>query len=260
MAKDKKLYPIKNSCFYKLSNKKKLYEFLRTDSRSIKKFLDSGDSNFLETKASSNHLIRVKGPTKDQYHEQEIIEVDDNNFVIIQDKTRLCQTPKGNKNHGLYRIHKRIADLLSSIETKEYVFSGIKGKSYIDNAKFHLGNSDKFLVKLDIKRFFPSVTSRYIFSFFKNDLECSLDISKILISLLTYKNHIPTGSPVSMILAYWSNFRMFDKIYELSKSKNCKMSLWVDDIIYVKFPRYRVFFNATDKSWRIIVSTSVANR
>ena len=231
MTINNKLYPIEDSCFYKLSNKKKLCEFLKTDSKSIKKFLISGDNNFLETKASNNRLNRIKDLNQSTYHEQEIIELDGNNFVITQDKTRLCQTPKGNKNYGLYKIHKRIADLLSSIETKEYVFSGIKGKSYIDNAKFHLDNSDNFIVKLDIKRFFPSVTSKYIFRFFRNDLKCSPDISKILTDLLAYKNHIPTGSPVSMILAYWSNFKMFDEIYKLSRLKNCKMSLWVDDII-----------------------------
>lgn len=44
-------------------------------------------------------------------------------------------------------------------------------------------------------------------------------------------NHIPTESSISCILSYLVNYIMFDEIDTLCGEYNCKMSVYVDDIV-----------------------------
>jgi RNA-directed DNA polymerase len=199
MKNKRKRYSLDSSCFYRILSKKKLCGILFTNISTVQKIIKIGDKNYVERCLQENGKIR---------------------------KLQLIY-----KQRLLYKIHKRIAFLLSSIQTTEYLFSGVKGRSYIDNSKFHLENSDKFVAKLDIKSFFPSVKSYHIFSFFHNVLQCSSDVSGILTKLSTYNNRLPTGSPLSMSLAYYACKEMFDTIEQVAKDNNCKMSLWVDDIV-----------------------------
>lgn len=203
MAKKTKKYKLTQSCFYRLSNQKSLCELLFITPKVLKEILKSGDSNY---------RVKIKKSEKNGIKKERSLQIID-------------------KERGLYAVHKRIAFLLTSIETNEYLFSGTKGKSYIDNSKAHIKNSNKFIAKLDIKDFFPKVTFVHIFLFFKNIMQCSYDVATILSKLSTYNNHLPTGSPISMAMAYYVNKEMFDKINDVAEFNNCKMSLWVDDIV-----------------------------
>ena len=194
---------IEKSCLYRLQSKRKLYEILLTKKEVVEEILKVGDANYKEKIVQK--LVRDKI------------------------KNRACQVPK--KYGSLDKIHARIAKLLSLIETKNYLFSCKKGRSYIDNAKYHLKNSSNLVVKLDIKNYFPSVTHEHIFRFFRKNLFCSKDISSILTSLVTYKKYLPTGCKMSMHIAYFSHMELFDRINEIALKNECIMSLWVDDII-----------------------------
>ena len=233
MKKSNKKYPLEKSCFYKLPSKKKLSEILGVNVSTLEEIISSNDKNFIESAVKDYRLVRVKNYAElnDKNIREKIEMPSGKKFAIAAVKERLCQTPKGNKKEGLYKIHQRLSFLLSSIQTKEYLFSGTKGRSCLDNAKFHLENSNKYVVKLDLKGFFPSVTFESIFNFFEKDLKCRTPIAKIFAQILTFKNHLPTGSPVSMVMAYYANKKMFDEIDEISSNYRCKMSLWVDDII-----------------------------
>jgi len=200
---DNSTHKIEESGLYGLQSKRKLYEILFTKKEDVDAILSAGDANYKEKIVQK--LVRDKI------------------------KYRQCQVPK--KNGSLDKIQARIAKLLSSIETKDYLFSCKKGKSYIDNAKHHLKNSNNLVVKLDIKNYFPSVTFAHIFRFFRKDLCCSKNISHILTSLVTYKGYLPTGCKMSMHIAYFSHMRLFDRINEIATKNECLMSLWVDDIV-----------------------------
>ena len=62
---------------------------------------------------------------------------------------RLIESP----NEELKRIQKRIKKQLNKIVVSDNVFSGIKKKSYVNNACFHSEGS--FLYKIDMTAFFP---------------------------------------------------------------------------------------------------------
>jgi hypothetical protein len=62
------------------------------------------------------------------------------------------------------RIHTTIYSLLARIETPEFLFSGVKKKSYVTNAQLH--KDAAFFLNMDIKGFYPNTGVDLIFNFF----------------------------------------------------------------------------------------------
>ena len=86
------------------------------------------------------------------------------------------------------------------------------------------------MMTLDIKKYFPSTTSKRVFRFFNTRMGCSPDVAGILTSLLTYKGYLPTGSCHSPVLSYFANIEMWESIGKIASDANCTLSVWVDDI------------------------------
>jgi len=128
----------------------------------------------------------------------------------------------------LKRVHKRVLKLLSRINTPDYLISGKKGLSYVDNAKVHTRRCN--LVKMDIKKFYPSSKKEYVFRLFHYKFRMAEDVAWILTELLTCDGHIPTGSPVSQILAFMIFADTFEEINNLAITHGCCFTLYVDDI------------------------------
>lgn len=159
------------------------------------------------------------------------IKIDPNKYYYIHSpidkntgKKRKCECPSGKLKY----IHKRLFSLLTRIEPPEYLHSGTKGRSYITNAKKHLDGAR--LIKMDIKRYFPSTRGWHVYQFFNDILGCSKDVSYLLTALTTYNDHLPTGSPVSQILAHYAHCRMFDQIQGIASSRGLVHTCYVDDI------------------------------
>ena len=189
-------YPLNQSTFYKLQTKNKLLDLLRVS------------------------MTELKRATADL-----------ENYVVFEQKAksgkfRTIQHPIDNQKI----IHWRIASLLSRIALPDYLHSGRKEHSHITNAKKHRGN--KKVLTTDIKAFFPSTSRKIVFDFFINVMKCSPDVAQILSAICTYNDHIPTGSQLSMPLAFWSNIRMFDQLKSLSDKHNVEMTLYVDDLTF----------------------------
>ena len=128
----------------------------------------------------------------------------------------------------LKRIQSRIAVLFGRISPPDYLFSPVKRRSYVDNAAYHLGSIAFWF--LDVKDYFPSCTANNVARLFRHDLQCSLDVTAILVHLTTNNKHLPQGSPCSPILAFYSNYAMWEEISELVIGENCRWSLYADDI------------------------------
>lgn len=139
-------------------------------------------------------------------------------------KPRQIQEPKPR----VERLHRRLFNLLKRIESPTYLHSGIKGKSYITNAKEHIGADT--LIALDIRKFFPSTLGWHVFEFYNEVMLCSKDVAGILTKISTYDNHIPTGSCLSQILAFYAHYRMFEEMNLYVKSVGLTMTCYVDDI------------------------------
>ena len=58
------------------------------------------------------------------------------------------------------------------------------------------------------------------------------DLAGLLSEICTYQGHIPTGSRLSMPLAYFASSDMFDRLHEISRNKKIIMTVYVDDITF----------------------------
>ncbi len=141
-------------------------------------------------------------------------------------KPRVTETPI----RSLRRLHNRVQKLLSRVETPDYLHSGKPKRSYLSNAAEHVSAAQYF--KVDIAEFYPSCSWYHVYLCFKDDFDCSGDIAGILAILLTYKGHIPTGSPVSSLLSFFCHKAMFDALAELALSHQLKMTILQDDITF----------------------------
>lgn len=150
-------------------------------------------------------------------------------YIDKSGKPRLIEPP----HEELKIIQKRIKNCLGQIIVPDNVFSGVKGKSYADNARFHLGNNRRNLYKIDLTAFFPSITRDTVYHFFAEDLLCSPDVAQFLTNLTTIDlgkssaknideiyeflkrknvssyNHLISGAPTSQILSYLVLFHTF---------------------------------------------------
>jgi retron-type reverse transcriptase len=133
-----------------------------------------------------------------------------------------------NPSRPLKLTQARIARLLSRITPPDFLFCPVKRRCYVSNATAHLGN--RVVHCLDIKKFFPSTPQRRVFWFFHKVMKCERDIAGTLASLACYQGHLPTGSPLSPIMAYFAYFDLWERISKFCKARGYKFTVYIDDI------------------------------
>jgi peroxiredoxin family protein len=181
-------------------------------------------------------------------------------------KKRLIEAP----DVEIKKIQKRIKTILSKLDYPAYVFSGVKGRTILDNAKLHPGNL--YLYKIDLTAFFPSITREKVFAFFKNKFDMPVDVAEILANITTIdiektmaenideiydflnekkiktKSHLISGSPTSQLLSYLANQDLFDALHDLSVKNGVVMSIYVDDIVFSSSNRISQHFKEIVKN------------
>jgi hypothetical protein len=60
----------------------------------------------------------------------------------------------------------------------EHLLGGVRGQTVKKNAALHFGAP--YIVTVDIKNFFPSITPTQVYSVWRNTLNCSPEIAEIL--------------------------------------------------------------------------------
>ncbi len=146
--------------------------------------------------------------------------------VSRKGKQRKTETPI----RTMRRLHNRMTLLLSRIEMPDYLHSGRKGRSYQTNAKAHDGALQNFQV--DISKFYQSTSWHQVYLCFHHNFRCGSDIAGIIASLLTYEGRIPTGSPVSSLLSFFTHKGMFDELEKISKENGLRITVFQDDISF----------------------------
>ena len=204
----------------------------------------------LYKQSSKKYLMQLLDIPNKQYLKQNYVVKQISPYIQPNPKPRLIEVP----SKQLRRIQRNIKNELNKIIVPDNVFSGVKEKSYIDNAIVHQRNN--YVFKIDLTAFFPCITHDTVYSFFIEDLKTSADIALILTNLLTVDlslcdikdaeavesfllakkirttNHLISGSPASQILSYLVNHNMFDELQSLCDRNNITMSIYVDDITF----------------------------
>lgn len=128
----------------------------------------------------------------------------------------------------LKRAQSRIAKMLARIEPPAFLFCPVKGRCYVSNAAQH--RASRVVHCLDIKKFFPSTPRVRVIWFFQTIMLCRGDVAGLLGDLCTFDGHLPTGSPLSPILAYYSYHDMWAEIAAFCANKGYTLTVYVDDV------------------------------
>lgn len=195
MSKNKSIgYELNQSPFYSLKSRKDLARLLFISERNLK-LLTRSKNLYLEHDQESN-----------------------------TGKIRHIEKPKTK----LKSVQKRVRVLLSKIRIPDYIHAPGKSRSYITNAIPHKNAS--VIRRIDISKYFSSTRSVNVYRFFNQTMLCSPDVAGILTRLLTFNDHLPTGSPSSPILSYFTHINMWSKIYEIVEAGNCNLTVYMDDV------------------------------
>ena len=99
------------------------------------------------------------------------------------------------------------------------------------NARNHLNK--KFLLNIDIKNFFPTITSVMVRDIFmQKPFNYNLQIATVFAMLTTFKNSLPTGAPSSPIISNFIFTPTDLKLLELTKKYKITYSRYADDLSF----------------------------
>lgn len=207
----------------KLRRKRKPFSFYSIDQCSLFRVTSPAKlcTLLLRTSAEVDFFLKAS----DNYKEF-ILEESIDPFSGKKTKERAVQTPK----YELKRLHERLLKLLQRISPPPYAHASIKRKSYRSNAMTH--EKSRVLATFDLESFYTSTKSYLVHNFFVSELQCDGDVAAMLTRLTTYRGSIPTGSPLSPLLALYAAKPMFDKLNRLAIDNNLKFTCYVDDLTF----------------------------
>ncbi|SPD74275.1 RNA-directed DNA polymerase (Retron-type reverse transcriptase) [uncultured Desulfobacterium sp.] len=128
----------------------------------------------------------------------------------------------------LKRIQTSIHTLLAKIAMPDCAHGGIKGRSNLTNAQPHCNK--RFLLNLDLKNFYPSISHYMVYALFHKTLKCSSEVSSILTKLTTVKGQVPQGGSMSTDIANLVLRELDKRIGKLSTLYGITYTRYVDDI------------------------------
>lgn len=115
---------------------------------------------------------------------------------------------------ALKTLQKRIITrIFCHIEFPSYLHGGIKtegGRDFVSNASSH--SKSQSAIALDIKSFFPSITTKHVERVFSDLFHFPPEVSSTLAQIATLDDSIPQGAPTS---SYIANLVMWEKEYRL---------------------------------------------
>lgn len=124
-------------------------------------------------------------------------------------------------------VQARLARLLGLITPPEYLYCPVKRRCYVTNAAQHANN--RVVRSLDVKKYFPSTSARRVFWFFLRVMRCERDVAGLLTGIATYEEHLPTGSPLSPIMAFFAHHDVWEAIAAFCKARGYVLTVYVDD-------------------------------
>lgn len=127
-------------------------------------------------------------------------------------------------------IQIRIKDnILSRVDYPEYLNGFVRGRDYLRNAKMHAGS--KYMVCMDIKNFFPSISSQVVMRVWKEFFHFGHDVSETLVGLTTLNGVVPQGGVTSPGISNLVFFKDEPLVVRKLKSLGFNYTRYVDDIV-----------------------------
>lgn len=122
-----------------------------------------------------------------------------------------------------------LTQILQKITLHKNAFAYREGVSIVDNAKRHLGNN--FLLKVDLKDFFPSIEKKRVIAIFQN-LGYTNKLSYFLATLCCYKGVLPQGACTSPHISNIILKGLDVTLTDLSNKRQICYSRYADDMTF----------------------------
>jgi len=135
-------------------------------------------------------------------------------------KRRKIDNPKPRIKAIQRKVHQR---LLAEIELPDTIVAGIKGRSPSNHARFHV--QQPVVVAIDIKDCYPNTDHVRVFRVFREALDCSNEVARVLTRLTTYKGYLPQGAPTSPMVCNLCLLPIHDGVRQIAEELDLRYSI-----------------------------------
>ncbi len=177
-------------------------------------------SDLLEIPNSVLTFYLYKIPIDKKYHEF--------NITKKSGGTRKISSPID----GLKIIQKKLCYILQlNYSPKASSHGFVKSRNIVTNAQLHIRK--KYILNIDLKDFFPSITFPRVFGLFKaNPFNFNKNVSGVLAQICCFKGQLPQGAPTAPIVSNLICSKMDSKLRLLAKELKCDYTRYADDITF----------------------------
>jgi len=141
-------------------------------------------------------------------------------------KIRWIEAP----DRELKSLQRRLLDkVLYSLTPTPWAHGFIKGRSIVSNAAAHCGR--EWVISLDIKDFFPSVTRESVVAVL-SELHADSEQCQILGDIVTRRHRLPQGAPTSPHLANLTVRTMDRRLHAMARARGWNYTRYADDMSF----------------------------
>ena len=162
-------------------------------------------------------------------------------------------------NEKLKKVQKNLSKILCKSyecinKNPKAVHGFIEKKSIITNAKMH--KNKRYVLNIDLKDFFPSITFNRIVGFFKKNKHFQLEheVAILIAQILCHKGKLPQGSPSSPIMSNLIMLSLDKELNILSKKYGLIYTRYADDITFStnkrEFPK-EIAYSINNVDWNV---------
>ena len=155
-----------------------------------------------------------------------------------QGKVRLIKAPDDRLKFFQRKI---VEKLMAMYSPRNPVHGYVPERSVKTNAQAHLGR--RFVVNLDLKDYFPSISERRIRGLLIA-LNVNSTVSETIATLCCVGGQLPQGAPSSPVLSNMICFRLDKMLMALAKETRCIYTRYADDITFSSHQPPTGIFNA----------------
>lgn len=126
-----------------------------------------------------------------------------------------------------------LSEILSHQIVSKYAHGFIKNRSILTNAKSHVHTKEFWVLTIDIRDFFSSITYEEVFKLFYK-MGYNIEVSEIFAKLCTFENRLAQGFPTSPYIANLYLYQFDENMGDYIKNAD-------DSVVYTRYADDLVF-------------------